>query len=210
MLIVRRVFWIFSNLLVSFHAFTGIVGKNLGKNQEFTNGLSAGYPEQFRLGIIELNMRVSVQRHADIAVTHDILQCLRVHAGLGHVRAEGMPTHMGRDLRKLHTIGRIVLVHSMGHVLLPVQRHHRHIIFVQEQKTGVTVDHRLFPWLLPVLDDPAEASCHFVGHRYIAVALFCLGFLDHILHLTGSLQLVIYLDSAILKLNVRNGKAAKF
>ena len=73
MLIVRRDFRIFSNLLVSSHAFSGIVGKNLGKNQEFTNGLSAGYPEQFRLGIIELNVRVSVQRHTNIAVTHDIL-----------------------------------------------------------------------------------------------------------------------------------------
>ena len=60
MLIVRCDFWIFSNPRKSFHAFSGIVGKNIGKNQEFTNGLSAGYPEQFRLGIIELNVRVSV------------------------------------------------------------------------------------------------------------------------------------------------------
>ena len=71
---VRGDFCIFLNLLVSFHAFSGIVSKNLGKNQEFTNGLSTGYPEKFRLGIIELNVRVSVQRHANIAVTHDILQ----------------------------------------------------------------------------------------------------------------------------------------
>ena len=42
---VRGDFPIFSNLLVSFHAFSGIVGKNLGKIGEFTNGLSAGYPE---------------------------------------------------------------------------------------------------------------------------------------------------------------------
>ena len=91
MLIVRRDFRIFSNLLVSFHAFSGIVGKNLGKIGEFTNGLSAGYPEQLCLGIIELNVRVSVQRHTDIAVTHDILQCLRVHTGLGHVGAKWSP-----------------------------------------------------------------------------------------------------------------------
>ena len=70
---IRGDFRIFSNLLVSFHTFTGIVGKN----QEFTNGLSAGYPQEFLLRIIEMNMRVSVQRHADIAVTHDILQRLR-------------------------------------------------------------------------------------------------------------------------------------
>ena len=70
---VRVDFPIFSNLLVSFHAFLGNFGKNVGKNQEFTNGLSAGYPQEFLLRIIELNVRVSVQRHTNIAVTHDIL-----------------------------------------------------------------------------------------------------------------------------------------
>ena len=73
MLIVGCDFWIFSNPHKSFHAFSGIVGKNLGKIEEFTNGLSASYPEQFRLSIIELNVRVSVQRHTNIDVTHDIL-----------------------------------------------------------------------------------------------------------------------------------------
>ena len=42
--IVRRDFRIFSNLLVFSHAFSGIVGKIVGKFSEFTNGLSAGYP----------------------------------------------------------------------------------------------------------------------------------------------------------------------
>ena len=70
---VRGDFRIFSNLLVSFHAFLGNFGKNVGKNQEFTNGLSAGYPQEFLLCIIELNVRVGVQRYADIAVSHDIL-----------------------------------------------------------------------------------------------------------------------------------------
>ena len=41
MLIVRRDFRIFSNLLVSFHAFSGIVGKNLGKRGIFTNEILA-------------------------------------------------------------------------------------------------------------------------------------------------------------------------
>ena len=38
---VRGDFRIFSNLLVSFHAFTGIVGKNLGKRGIFTNEILA-------------------------------------------------------------------------------------------------------------------------------------------------------------------------
>ena len=71
---IRGDFRIFSNLLVSFHAFLGNFGKNVGKFHEFTNGLSAGYPQEFLLRIIEMNVRVGVQRHADIAVSHDILQ----------------------------------------------------------------------------------------------------------------------------------------
>ena len=59
-LIVRCDFRIFSNLLVFSHAFSGIVGKNLGKIGEFTNGLSAGYPQEFLLRIIEPHVRVSV------------------------------------------------------------------------------------------------------------------------------------------------------
>ena len=38
---IRGDFRIFSNLLVSFHAFTGIVGKNLGKRGIFTNEILA-------------------------------------------------------------------------------------------------------------------------------------------------------------------------
>ena len=38
---VRVNFRIFSNFLVSFHAFTGIVGKNLGKRGIFTNEILA-------------------------------------------------------------------------------------------------------------------------------------------------------------------------
>ena len=96
---VRGNFCIFLNLLVFSRIFTGSVGKIVGKNQKFTNGLSAGYPQEFLLRIIELNMGIGVQCHADVAVPHDILQCLRIHSGLCHIGAEGMPTYMGCDLR---------------------------------------------------------------------------------------------------------------
>ena len=71
---VRGDFRIFSNLLVSSHAFLCNFGKNVGKFHKFTNGLSAGYPQEFLLRIIEPHVRVGVQRHTDITVPHDILQ----------------------------------------------------------------------------------------------------------------------------------------
>ena len=131
---VRGDFRIFSNLLVSFHAFSGNFGKIIGKKQEFTNGLSAGYPQEFLLRIIEPHVCVGVQRHADITVTHDILQCLGIHPGLCPVGTESVPTYMGCDLRALHTIGLVVLGNHMLHVLLPVKRHHRHIVLVHSRR----------------------------------------------------------------------------
>lgn len=207
---VRGDFRIFSNLLVFSQAFTGNFGKNVGKNQEFTNGLSAGYPQEFLLRIIELNVRVGVQRHADIAVSHDILQRLGIHPGLCHVGTESVPTHMGCDLGQLHTVGLVVLGNHMLHVLLPVERHHRHVVLVQAEETCMAVDHRLFPRFLPVLDDPAEAHSHLVGHRHIAHTLFRLRFLDHILHFACALKLMIHMDPVLVELDIRHCKTAKF
>ena len=206
---VRDDFRIFSNLLVSFHAFTGNFGKNVGKFREFTNGLSAGYPQEFLLHIIEPHVCVGVQRHADIAVSHDILQRLGVHTGLSHVGAESVPTHMGRDLGQLHTIGLVVLGNHMLHVLLPMERHHWHIVLVQTEEPCMAVDHRLFRWFLSVLDDPAEAHSHLVGNRDISHTLFRLRFLDHILHFACALKLMIHMDPVLVKLDVRHGKTAK-
>ena len=47
---------------------------------------------------IELHMGVNIQRHADVRMTHDILQCLRVHAGFRHIGTEGVSAYMGMTL----------------------------------------------------------------------------------------------------------------
>lgn len=94
--------------------------------------LSVRHPEQFLLCIIELDMGVGVQRHADIAVTHDILQRLRAHSRLCHIGTEGMPAHMGRDLRQLYPVDLIILGYNMLHILFPMQCYHGHgIVLVQ-------------------------------------------------------------------------------
>lgn len=57
-------------------------------------GLSVRHAEQFRLGIIKLNVCISVQRDTDIAVPHDILQRFGVHARLRHIGTERMSADM--------------------------------------------------------------------------------------------------------------------
>ena len=65
---------IFSNLPVLSQVFSCNIGKIIGKNHLFTNGLSTlRHTEQFFLHIIELHMGIGVQRHADVRMSHDVL-----------------------------------------------------------------------------------------------------------------------------------------
>lgn len=65
---------IFSNLPVFSQVFSCNIGKIIGKNQLFTNGLSSlRHAEQFFLHVIELHVGIGVQRHADVRMPHDVL-----------------------------------------------------------------------------------------------------------------------------------------
>ena len=39
-------------------------------------------------------MGVNIQRHADVRMTHDILQCLWIHSGFRHIGTEGVSAYM--------------------------------------------------------------------------------------------------------------------
>lgn len=52
------------------------------------------------LDIIIIGMRIKGHGQLRIAVSHDILQRLRVKSGLLHIGAEGVTQHMGRDGRE--------------------------------------------------------------------------------------------------------------
>ena len=72
-------------------------------------GLSIRHPEQFFLGIIEWDVGICVQRYGNVTVSHDILQSLWTHSRLCHIGAEGMPAHMGCDLRQLYPVDLMIL-----------------------------------------------------------------------------------------------------
>ena len=167
-------------------------------------------PVKFRFRIVKFDMGIGVQRDADIRMTHDILQGFGVHTALGHVGAEGMAAYMGRDLRKLNFVNAVVFLQNMLEVMLPMEGDHGHIIFVQKQKAGVSVDHRLFEQLFPIVDDPAEACHHFVAHRDKPFAAFGLSVLNDIGHVPGALQLVIHPDPLVLEVDVRDDQSAEF
>ena len=167
-------------------------------------------PIKFYLSIFKFDMGIGVQCNTNIRMAHDILQGFGVHAAFRHVGAEGMAADMGCDFRKLHLINAVVFLHNMLKVLFPMQGNHGHIILVQEEKTGVAIDHRFCKQLFPIVDDPAETSHDVIAHGDEPLTAFGLGFLDDIPHISGSLQLMIHPDSLILEVNVRNGQSAKF
>ena len=60
------------------------------------------------LGILQSQMGICVHGDANVRITHQVLQCLWVHAGACHVAAVGMAADMGRDVGNLDSVRVIV------------------------------------------------------------------------------------------------------
>ena len=63
-------------------------------------------------------MGVDVQRHADVRMTHDILQCLRVHSGFRHIGTEGVSAYMRGYFGHLDAVDLVVLFDNVLQVFL--------------------------------------------------------------------------------------------
>ena len=128
-------------------------------------------------------MGVGVQRNADVAVAHDVLQRFGIHPVLCHFGAERVPANMGRDLRQLHLIDLVVLLYDMLEILLPMEGDHRHPVLIKEKESGMPANDGLDLRLCTRLQDPAEASLNLRRHGHHTGATFGLGVLNDIFHL---------------------------
>ena len=154
-------------------------------------------------------MGVGVQRNADVAVAHDVLQRFGIHPVLCHFGAERVPANMGRDLRQLHLIDLIVLLYDMLEILLPMERDHRHPVLVKEKESGMPVDDRLDLRLCARIKDFSEASLNLRRHRYHALSAFGLGVLNHIFLLRRAQKLMVNDDLMAAEINTGPGQSAK-
>ena len=98
-------------------------------------------------------MRISVQRHANIRVPHNLLQRLRVHARLCHIGTKSMTADMRCHLWHFGFVYFIIFLTDMLEILFPVQGDHWHSIFVQIQKAHFPVYHGFCLWIFAVLND---------------------------------------------------------
>ena len=90
-----------------------------------------------------------------------------------------------------------------------MQGDHWPFILIQKQKADVAVDHGFYIRHRTVGDNTAEASGDFLAHRHVTDTAFRLGFLNHILHLRRSLQLMVNLDALVAKLDIRDRQSAE-
>lgn len=87
-------------------------------------------------------------------------------------------------------------------VLFPMKCYHRHLIFIQIQKSGSSANQRLHLRFLTVCNNPLKAFIYIIRHRNLPYTCFRLGFLNDILHISFSLKLMVYIDFAILEINI--------
>ena len=66
-------------------------------------------------------MGIDIPCHICIRVSHQILQVLDCHSGIGHIGAKGVPQNMGRDgWKRIVRMELSVLLHSPLHMMLNV------------------------------------------------------------------------------------------
>ena len=154
-------------------------------------------------------MSVDVHRDADVAVPHEILQRLGVHAGFRLIATVGVPADVRCDVRHLLPVDLVVAAHRMVEPVLPVHRHFRHAVLVQVQKPCVAANHLLYSRRFPVLKDRLKAAEHFLCHGELPCSCIRLGRLDHVLHFGSPLQLLIDVDDPLLHVEIVNGQSAE-
>ena len=89
---------------------------------------------QFIFRILKSQMRVGIHRYADVRMTHQVLQRLRIHPSPCHVRAVGVAAYMRRKRRHLYSVDLIVTVGRIPKIVLPVQGDQRFSILVVVKK----------------------------------------------------------------------------
>ena len=91
-------------------------------------GLSLLHAVKLFGGVFQPQLGVSVERDADVAVTHQVLQCLRIHPSLGPIAAVGMAADVRRNVGHLHPVNLIVAPYHVVEAVLPVHGHQRQAI----------------------------------------------------------------------------------
>ena len=149
-------------------------------------------------------MSVIVQRHGDIGMSHDVLQVLGVHPSVGEACAECIAHGMGRDVRQgfFWLVVLVVLPDKpLEHALVTGRRFGKAAL-VEEQEVGVAPDIDR-GGLASVLHSPLQRLVDLLAHGDLPRTLFGLGLVHIVAELAVPQELVIHMDAAVFKIQVR-------
>ncbi len=116
---------------------------------------------------------------------------------------------MRRNHRKLYLIDTVILFPDMLKILLPMQGNHRHTVLIQIQETRFPIHHRFYLRFRTALQYLCKALLHIIRHWHKPCPAVGLRVYDSILHIPCPMQLVIHIDNALLKINIRNSQTDK-
>ena len=154
-------------------------------------------------------MGIRVHRYANVAVAHQVLQGLGIHAGSGHVAAVCVPAYVRSDAGQLHPIDLVVAVHHVLEPVLPVHGYLGRPVFIQVEEAGAAVYHDLLLGLSPFCNDGLEAFVDFICHWQHPGSGACFSGIYVEVHMGIPLQLMIDVDDPVLHVQVTKGKSAE-
>lgn len=88
-------------------------------------------------------MSVSIHRHVNIGMPHQVLQRLWLHTSLRLITAISMSANVRRDFRHLHFKDAVVPIHRMLEPVLPMKRHFQHPTLIPKKESDITIHHNL-------------------------------------------------------------------
>lgn len=149
-------------------------------------------------------MSVIVQRHGDVGMSHDVLQVFGVHPSVGKASAECMAHGMGCDVRQclLRLVVLVVLPDKpLEHALVTGRRFGKAAL-VKEQEVGVApdIDRGGFA---SAPHSPLQRLVDLLAHGDLPHTLFGLGFVHIVAELAVPQELMVHMDAAVFKIQVR-------
>ena len=155
-------------------------------------------------------MSVHIKCDSNFAMSHQVLQCLGVHACLCLIAAIGVAADMRRDIRHLNAIDIVVFADHVVEAVFPVHCDQRHAVIVNIQETAVTVHKFLSLGFHSVLNDRPKAVCHILGDWNLSRTRACFGRLNDILHILCALKFIVDVHNPVFKVNILQRQPAEF
>ena len=153
-------------------------------------------------------MGVVPERHLDVLMAHDVLQRLRVHPGLRHLRAERVTQRMRcHAIGKLHLSPLRVLASQPPEHPVVIAADPRQPVPVEEDEARSPIDVQGLR-LRPRCHDMLERGHHLVGHVDVAPAALRLRLIDPVSPADRASELVVHENHPVRQVDVRLGQPA--